>query len=519
MITPKQAVRRLATASFLYLATSAEPATASSASSSASSNPNQSAGKLRSLGEAAMAERKFNEAADFYSQAIEVEPNNAANYYKLFRVHSRMRSYVSALKDITSACEVDLSNAEYRVQKAKLLVNLGQCDEAVEQYSILRQHQSQSQQQQQQQFDGEMEASNCAMYLKVAGEARAAEQWDNAVRYYGLSLSLVEHHNSDLLYQKAEAEFHIGDYYGTISDTGKILKVYSKHIEAYELRGKAYLRLGEHDTAVQHFREGLKLDPEHKGCKAQHKFIKSIMKKEKRGDDAFKAKNYMDAVEYYFSAIQIDQSHTAFVRPTILKIVKAYSKAEKHDDAVNFAQKYVEEEMDIDGLFALGDAQLEGDLFQEAVNTFKKALDHEDQLEMQDTRSRECKERLQKAEIALKQSKEKNYYKILSVSRKADKKQIKKAYRDLALKWHPDKVKTDDKEKADKMFQDISEAYEVLSDEELRAKYDRGEQVFDNQGGGGGGQRHQGFPQEMFRQHFQQGGGGGGGQRHHFRFN
>ena len=67
------------------------------------------------------------------------------------------------------------------------------------------------------------------------------------------------------------------------------------------------------------------------------------------------------------------------------------------------------------------------------------------------------------------------------------------------------------------MFQDISEAYEVLSDEELRAKYDRGEQVFDNQGGGRGGQRHQGFPQEMFRQNFQQ--GGGGGQRHHFRFN
>ena len=67
------------------------------------------------------------------------------------------------------------------------------------------------------------------------------------------------------------------------------------------------------------------------------------------------------------------------------------------------------------------------------------------------------------------------------------------------------------------MFQDISEAYEVLSDEELRAKYDRGEDVFDNQGGGGGGggQRHHGFPEEMFRQHFQQQGGGGrgGGQR------
>ena len=132
-------------------------------------------------------------------------------------------------------------------------------------------------------------------------------------------------------------------------------------------------------------------------------------------------------------------------------------------------------------------------------------------------RERECQDRLRKAEIALKQSKEKNYYKILGVSRTADKKAIKKAYRELALKWHPDKA--EDKEKAEKMFQDISEAYEVLSDEELRGKYDRGEEVFENQGGGGGRQHH-GFPQEMFRTHFQGGRGGGfpGGGQHHFRF-
>merc|ERR1712087_62039 len=87
-------------------------------------------------------------------------------------------------------------------------------------------------------------------------------------------------------------------------------------------------------------------------------------------------------------------------------------------------------------------------------------------------------------------------------------KQIKKAYRDGALKWHPDK-NSDNVEEAEKKFQDIGEAYEVLSDKEKRAKYDRGEEVFENQGGGrrgGGMDAHQ-----FFRTHFQQGGGGGGG--------
>ena len=88
-----------------------------------------------------------------------------------------------------------------------------------------------------------------------------------------------------------------------------------------------------------------------------------------------------------------------------------------------------------DGLFALGDAHTAAENFQDAVNTFRKAMDFEP-----NDRQKECQQRLQKAEIALKQSKEKNYYKILGVPRTAPSKDIKKAYRDLALRWHPDKV-------------------------------------------------------------------------------
>ncbi|XP_046857692.1 dnaJ homolog subfamily B member 6-B-like isoform X2 [Xenia sp. Carnegie-2017] len=65
-----------------------------------------------------------------------------------------------------------------------------------------------------------------------------------------------------------------------------------------------------------------------------------------------------------------------------------------------------------------------------------------------------------------------DYYDILGVTTDATEQDIKKAYRKLALKWHPDK-NPDDKENASKMFQDISEAYEILSDGEKRAIYDK----------------------------------------------
>jgi curved DNA-binding protein len=65
----------------------------------------------------------------------------------------------------------------------------------------------------------------------------------------------------------------------------------------------------------------------------------------------------------------------------------------------------------------------------------------------------------------------KDYYKILGVDRNANKDEIKRAYRKLALKTHPDRNPGD--KKAEEKFKDINEAYQVLSDPEKRARYDQ----------------------------------------------
>ena len=66
-----------------------------------------------------------------------------------------------------------------------------------------------------------------------------------------------------------------------------------------------------------------------------------------------------------------------------------------------------------------------------------------------------------------------DYYEVLGVKRDASEDEVKKAYRKLALKWHPDRHKDGKKDKAEAKFKRISEAYEVLSDPEKRKKYDR----------------------------------------------
>ncbi|RKE90842.1 molecular chaperone DnaJ [Ichthyenterobacterium magnum] len=99
-----------------------------------------------------------------------------------------------------------------------------------------------------------------------------------------------------------------------------------------------------------------------------------------------------------------------------------------------------------------------------------------------------------------------DYYEILGVSKGATATEIKKAYRKMALKYHPDK-NPDDKD-AEAKFKEAAEAYEVLSNDDKKARYDQfGHQAFEGAGGFGGG----GMNMDDIFSHFGDIFGGGGG--------
>ncbi len=115
-----------------------------------------------------------------------------------------------------------------------------------------------------------------------------------------------------------------------------------------------------------------------------------------------------------------------------------------------------------------------------------------------------------------------DFYEVLGVARDAAEEDIKKAYRKLAMKFHPDRNQGDKSKQAEEKFKEVKEAYEVLTDAGKRAAYDRfGHAGVDPAAGGGGfrgGEGMGGFAEafgDIFGDIF--GGGRGGGRSNAFR--
>ena len=205
---------------------------------------------------------------------------------------------------------------------------------------------------------------------------------------------------------------------------------------------------------------------------------------------------------------------------------KAYTSTSSTRLAAPFCTEVlVRDPENIDGLVGVGEKALKEEDYEAAVRYLNTAF------EKSGRSDRSIMERVQKAQRLLKQSKAKDYYKVLGVSRDADTATIRKAYRKATLKSHPDKEGGSESAMAA-----VNEAWEVLGNPELRARFDNGDDPNDpssaargaaqgghgnpfygSSGGGGGGQQ---FFQQFFQQgHSGGGGAGSGGQAFKFSFN
>ncbi|KAM3820826.1 dnaJ homolog subfamily C member 7 isoform 3-T3 [Vipera latastei] len=217
---------------------------------------------------------------------------------------------------------------------------------------------------------------------------------------------------------KAECLALLGRYSDAQSVISDILRIDATNADALYVRGLCLYYEDCIEKAVQFFVQALKMAPDHdKACLA------------------CRLGKLCEAIGDCTNAIKLDDTY-----------IKAYLRR---------AQCYMDTEQ-----------------YEDAVRDYEKVYQTE--------KTKEHKQLLKNAQMELKKSKRKDYYKILGVDKNASEDEIKKAYRKRALMHHPDRhsgASAEIQKEEEKKFKEVGEAFTILSDPKKKARYDSGQDL------------------------------------------
>ncbi|KAL4605394.1 hypothetical protein ACB092_09G025100 [Castanea dentata] len=408
--------------------------------------------------------------------ALGSEAGNAAELLERVSQSVKVKRYSDALDDLNTAIEADPMFSEAYFRRASILRQLCRYEESEKSYNKfleLKPGHSAAEKELSQLFQAQSALDTALTLFDSADFTKSLEYVDKVVLVFSPACSKAKLLRVKLLLAEK-------DYSTAISETGLILKEDENNLNALLLRGRAYYYLADHDVALRHYQKGLRLDPEHSELKKAYFGLKNLLKKSKSAEDNVNKGKLRVAVEDFKGALALDPNHLAHNVHLHLGLCKVLVKLGRGKDAITSCNEAlnIDEEL-LDALVQRGEAKLLTEDWEGAVADLKAAA-------QQSPQDMEIRESLMRAEKALKMSKRKDWYKILEVSKTASVSEIKRAYKKLALQWHPDK-NVENREEAEAKFREIAAAYEVLSNEEKRTRYDRGEDVEDMGGQGGGG--------------------------------
>ena len=496
---------------------SASPA--SSASSSAAASPKASSASQSANGDDALARAEkekaagtarytagaFDEAIQLYSSALSLLPptapaaTRASLHSNRSACHLMLQQYPPALDDSLQAIQSDATFGKAYVRAAKCYLAMGQYDRARD---MLRQSKEGS---------ATAELANVDKYDKM--QQKAAElAGTNPQLALAFLQQLMQHTPANVKAQLLQVQALLGtnqvDKAKAAADT--LFRADSRNTDVLYMRGLCMYRQGNIDMALKHMQSVLQSDPDYAAAGKLFKQIRAIESKKQEGNALFTTEGKAaEAVEKYTEAMAIDPTNTAYAAVLLSNRAAAHIKLKQWDAAISDCDKSLEYKADnVKVLLRRSQCRRERKEWEDCVRDIEAALKLESD-------SDDIKRQLRDAKLELKKSKRKDYYAILGLDKGSfSESELKKAYRRAALQWHPDKNNQTEETRveAEKKFKDITEAYETLSDEQKRRRYDSGVDLEDDgpgMGGGGGGMG--GIdPSELFSMFFGQGGGMGG---------
>ena len=222
------------------------------------------------------------------------------------------------------------------------------------------------------------------------------------------------------------------------------------------IRARAFYGLGETDQAFELLKMCLGLDPDMKKAVVMLRTVQKLTRTKEEGNAAFKAKDYKKAIDLWSQALSVDASNKDVNSKILQNRAQAYINIKEYDNAINDCS----EALRLDPGYSK--AQKMRAKAHGAAGNWENAVQDYKAVAESNPTEKGIQEEIRRAELELKKSQRKDYYKVLGIEKDASEQDIKKAYRKLAVRYHPDKNR--DGEAGDEKFKEIGEAYETLSD-------------------------------------------------------
>lgn len=446
------------------------------------------------LGKQFLAKGQFADALTHYHAAIELDPTNYQTLYRRATVYLAMGKSKAAIPDLDRVVELKGDFTAARIQRGNVLLKQGEIDAAEDDYNAVLSVEK----------NGEIENKldlivDLRQYLQQVRTFVEQKDWHSAEYYLNKALEHLVW--SPSLYRlRAQCYENRGEIRKSIADMRTLTKLVSDSTEDFLKIARLYYGIGDVEESLSQIRECLKLNPDHKECFQFYKNVKKLAKMRESLIDAKENGKWMACIEKGQEILKYD-TLTEIQMNAFRHMCKCNMELGHLAEAIQQCTEVLKnsDPSDVDVLCDRADAYLLDEQYDEAIEDFQTAQ----QLQEENRRAREG---LEKAQKLKKQVGRRDYYKILGLRRNASKRDITKAYRKLAQKWHPDNFSDEkEKKKAEQKFIDIAAAKEVLSDDEKRAQFDQGVDPLDPESQQGGGSHfHQGFPGGFM---FREGGG------------
>ena len=291
--------------------------------------------------------------------------------------------------------------------------------------------------------------------------------------------------------------------------------VKSRDEEFNYLLAKAYYFKGDYDSSKQEINNLVKQGIVDEKISKLKKYVETINDAKMNANSLFKSEKYDEAINEYTKLLEFDPENKNFISIVLTNRALCLKKKGKNMEALKDADDAIKNNPNY------STAYIRRALIYEEFNMYDDAKSDLSKAKELDPKNAKIEGYINEANQKADKARNRDYYKILGLEKNATPEEIKKAYRKLALKYHPDRNSESEQSKkiAQRKFEDVSDAYSVLSDPKKKNMFDQGVDPLNPETASGSGEPGMSFhfsggdPNEIFKMFF----GGEGGSDTFFK--